>query len=117
MYLNIGNHLRTKSFIGNTNEIKVKVLCHNIRVLIQEMFALGIDIKFSAQRKITSSSGIVHELWKRPSPCIQGIGGWEGRPPDIGQGNRETYTATLRLGRSGNVPICMPVPVQPLWEA
>jgi len=43
-----GPHLLTKTFIANTNEIKAKVLCHNICVLIQELFESGIQIDFPA---------------------------------------------------------------------
>jgi len=41
-----GDYLRTKSKIAQTNEILCKALCHNICVLIQEMFELGIRVDF-----------------------------------------------------------------------
>ena len=37
-----GDSLRSKSETGQVNEILLKVLCHNICVLIQEMYELGI---------------------------------------------------------------------------
>ena len=37
-----GDSLRSKSETGQINEILLKVLCHNICVLIQEMYELGI---------------------------------------------------------------------------
>lgn len=39
-------HLRSKDETGQTNEILAKCLAHNICVLIQEMFELGIDVDF-----------------------------------------------------------------------
>lgn len=37
-----GHNLRTKTLIGNTNEILCKAICHNICVFIQEMNEIGI---------------------------------------------------------------------------
>jgi len=39
-------NLRSKTEIGQDNEILCKALCHNICVLIQEMFELGISAEF-----------------------------------------------------------------------
>ncbi|MFX0009115.1 MAG: transposase [Candidatus Hermodarchaeota archaeon] len=41
-----GSHLKTKNDIAQVNEILAKCLVHNICVLIQEMFELGIKIDF-----------------------------------------------------------------------
>ncbi len=38
-----GNNLRTRTFIGNTNEILCKAICHNICVLIQEINKIGVN--------------------------------------------------------------------------
>lgn len=43
-----GHHLMTKNFIANQNEIKTRVLCHNLCVLIQEAAERGIIPKFDA---------------------------------------------------------------------
>lgn len=42
-----GNNLTTKSWVANGIELKVKVLSHNICVLIQEMYELSAKIDFS----------------------------------------------------------------------
>lgn len=42
-------NLRSKTEIGQDNEILCKALCHNICVLIQEMFELGISADFLEQ--------------------------------------------------------------------
>jgi transposase len=42
-----GEYLRTKNDIAQVNEILCKCLVHNICVLIQEMFELGIKVDFS----------------------------------------------------------------------
>ena len=43
-----GDALRSKSDMGTRNEILCKILCHNIVVLIHEMFELGIVPSFWA---------------------------------------------------------------------
>jgi len=42
-----GTHVRSKSSLSQENEVLCKVLCHNICVLIQEMFELGIKVDLS----------------------------------------------------------------------
>ena len=48
---NFGNNLRTKKDISQVNEILMKCLCHNLAVLVQESFELGleIDLNFCAE--------------------------------------------------------------------
>lgn len=41
-----GAAVRSKSITSQTNEILLKVLCHNICVLIQSMFELGVVCEF-----------------------------------------------------------------------
>jgi len=41
-----GTYLRGKSSLAQENEILCKALCHNLCVLIQEMFELGIKVDF-----------------------------------------------------------------------
>ena len=43
-----GDSVRSKTETAQTNEVLLKVLCHNIRVLIHEMHELGIDLAFRA---------------------------------------------------------------------
>ena len=38
--------IRSKNGIAQINEVLLKVLCHNIVVLIQSMYELGIEPKF-----------------------------------------------------------------------
>lgn len=45
-----GGSVRSKTDTAMKNECLVKVLCHNLCVLIQEMHELGIDVNFSAQK-------------------------------------------------------------------
>ena len=45
------NHLRSKTETAQDNEILCKALCHNIVVLIHEIFELGIDIEFEEHFK------------------------------------------------------------------
>jgi len=41
-----GDHVRSKSEMGQVNEVLCKVLCHNICVLIRAMHELGIEPSF-----------------------------------------------------------------------
>ena len=41
-----GTHIRSKSETAQINELLCKVLCHNICVLIQSMYELGVAPKF-----------------------------------------------------------------------
>ena len=41
---NYGNKLRMKSYDSQINEILMKCLCHNLSVLVQESFELGLEI-------------------------------------------------------------------------
>jgi transposase len=47
-----GDSLRTRIFEENINEIKMRVLCHNLCVLIQETFERNIDVDFNACAKM-----------------------------------------------------------------
>ena len=51
----LGHYVRTKSLQSNINEIKTKALCHNILVLIQEIFESGVDVKFEDCVKIAQT--------------------------------------------------------------
>ena len=44
-----GDSLRSKSDTGQVNELLLKVLCHNICVLIQEMHELGVTVNLEPQ--------------------------------------------------------------------
>jgi len=44
--MKFGSTLRTKNEISQTNEILAKCLAHNLCVLIQERFEIGIDVNF-----------------------------------------------------------------------
>lgn len=47
-----GDSLRSKSDVAMTNEVLAKVLCHNLVVLIHEMYELGIDPVFWAESPV-----------------------------------------------------------------
>ena len=47
-----GDALRSKSDIGQVNEVLCKVLCHNICVLIGSMYELGITPTFCADSSV-----------------------------------------------------------------
>jgi len=41
-----GDSVRSKTEVAQVNEVLLKVLCHNICVVIHEMFELGIEPDF-----------------------------------------------------------------------
>lgn len=49
-----GDSLRTKTDIAMVNEVLAKVLCHNLVVVIHEMYTLGISPTFEAERPLAS---------------------------------------------------------------
>jgi transposase len=49
-----GDYLTTKSFPANKNEVLMRVICHNVCVLIQESIELGIKVDFTACQEMGS---------------------------------------------------------------
>jgi hypothetical protein len=47
-----GGAVRSKIPIAQVNEVLVKVLCHNICVLIQSMYELGIELTFGTETAV-----------------------------------------------------------------
>jgi hypothetical protein len=47
MKAKFGNRIRSKTGIAQTNEMLLKVLAHNICVVIQSMYELGIELTFT----------------------------------------------------------------------
>ena len=45
----LDEHIRNKTDVGIVNELLCKVLCHNIDVVIQSMYELGIEQTFLAK--------------------------------------------------------------------
>ena len=43
------DHVRSKTDVAMVNEVLAKVICHNICVLIQELYELGISTAFWAE--------------------------------------------------------------------
>lgn len=52
----LGMHLRTRKAPSQSNEILCKALCHNILVLIHEVFELGVSLEFENYIKCADSS-------------------------------------------------------------
>jgi transposase len=60
------DHVRSKSDTAMTNEVLCKILCHNICVLIQEMYELGIEPEFwsevTSEKVCTNGGAVAHNL-------------------------------------------------------
>ena len=46
-----GDAVRSKTWTAQVNEVLLKVLCHNICVVIQEIHELGIEPNFSVEKR------------------------------------------------------------------
>jgi hypothetical protein len=44
-----GERLRSKTETAQINEVLCKVLCHNLCVVIQSIYELGIEVDFTAE--------------------------------------------------------------------
>ena len=49
-----GGAVRSKTPVAQMNEVLVKILCHNICVLIQAMYALGVEPEFGTEKTFAS---------------------------------------------------------------
>ena len=49
----LGEKLRAKSDTAMVNEVLMRVLCHNLCVLIRAMYTMGITPVFGAERNVT----------------------------------------------------------------
>lgn len=47
-----GERLRSKTRTAQVNEVLCKVLCHNLCVLVQSMYELGVDVTFSSETAV-----------------------------------------------------------------
>ena len=47
--MKFGDSVRSKTFDGQANGVLCKMICHNLCVLIQAMFELGIEPDFCAE--------------------------------------------------------------------
>ena len=47
-----GDSVRSRSDVGQINEVLCKVLCHNIWVLIEHIYALCIEPSFCAEPSV-----------------------------------------------------------------
>jgi transposase len=49
-----GERLRTKTETAQTNELLCKILCHNLCVVIQSMYELGVTVTFGSESSLDS---------------------------------------------------------------
>lgn len=59
-----GDSVRSKTDVAMKNEVLAKVLCHNLVVLVHELYELGIDVGFTEPATPT--------VLKFPGTAVQG---------------------------------------------
>ena len=57
-----GGAVRSKTTEAQVNEVLVKILCHNVVVLIQSMFELGIMPAFVGAQGLFVQNGQLHKM-------------------------------------------------------
>ena len=59
-----GGAVRSKTPMAQVNEVLVKILCHNICVLIQSVYELGIEPIFGSETFGTEGSVVPKMAWE-----------------------------------------------------
>src|SRR5205085_2666589 len=54
-----GERLRSKTHTAQVNELLCKVLCHNLCVLVQSIYELGLEVEFIGKNNICLQNDIV----------------------------------------------------------
>lgn len=52
-----GERLRSRTHTAQINEVLCKVLCHNLCVLVQSMYELGVDVSFETESQVVPKVG------------------------------------------------------------
>src|SRR5579872_558786 len=61
-----GGAVRSKSVAARTNEVLCKAIAHNLRVLVQSVFELGIEPLFWRIRRLHNKSSRGGSCWAKP---------------------------------------------------
>ncbi len=69
--IRLGEHLKSRNYVAQRNELLMKFICHNICCLIQEMYEHGIKINFKKSLKIYIEPKVPDELIKRDAGKVQ----------------------------------------------
>jgi hypothetical protein len=48
----LGEHLKSKNYVAQRNELLMKFICHNICCLIQEIYERGVKVNFKLCSKL-----------------------------------------------------------------
>ena len=59
-----GGSVRSKTPVAQVNEVLVKILCHNICVLIQSVYELGVEPIFSTETFGTKEAVVPKVAWE-----------------------------------------------------
>lgn len=72
-----GNRVRSKTAVAQMDEVLCKVLCHNLRVLVQSAYELGVEAAFwQAIAKVLFAVGSVNGDLDRLPVLLCSMLGW-----------------------------------------
>jgi len=69
--MRLGEHLKSKNYVAQRNELMMKFICHNICCLIQEMYNHNMKIDFKKCLKIYVEQKVPKELISRDAGKVQ----------------------------------------------
>jgi len=71
--LRLGEHLKSRNYVSQRNELMVKFICHNICCLIQEMYEHNVKIDFRKCLKIYVEQKVPEEIKGHDAGKVQNI--------------------------------------------
>ncbi len=71
--LRLGEHLRSRNYTAQRNELMMKFICHNICCLIQEIYERGVQVNFDKCSKIFIERKVPIELKTRDAGKVQNV--------------------------------------------
>lgn len=69
--LRFGEHLKSKNYVSQRNELMMKFICHNICCLIEEIYEHGIVIDFENCQKLFIEQKVPEEFQTRDAGKVQ----------------------------------------------
>jgi len=71
--LRLGEHLKSKNYVAQRNELMMKFICHNICCLIQEIYEHKVDVNFKECLLLFVERKVPKELITRDAGKVQNV--------------------------------------------